>query len=771
MAGAPAVRRPGGACKPMKWKSTVALLAAVIVAGVVAYVFSKAPTSDDLAQQHGRLLPGMRAEDVAVMEISSGGVTVVCRRSPADAGKWTIDGPLLIRADRWSVEGILDRFETADKVGRPLRPDGAIGLPDYGLDQPIRSVMFRAAPPSERQWSVLVGSDSGVGDLVFVAPEDKSVIHTVRKSVLGGLDVGVNGLRSKKLSEPLRSADLTGVEIEALPWGSHDGFQLSCGKAGGAWELRRPLRDPADPAAVGLLIQRLNDYTLAADDFVPGAPAKAGEYGLERPDLTLALEFGDDRRLFVFSARPEGDGEVFHAMSKAEGAIVRVNKRLFESLRQPADNLRDRSLVRFHKDSVRQITVTRGHVALLLEQAEGEWRIAGDLPAAADGPAVEALLSGLEQAEIREFLGESSEEPAPHGLAEGERWDVALRDADGKTLARVQVGAEDEQGKFLYARRADYPALLSVPVERYVQDLKRGRLAFLDREILDESEGRAVRVALQHSGEKFLCERTDEDAEWRLVKPVQGRVDQFALTNLIEAVSHLSAEGFAAESADDPGPFGLDDPRIVAEVTWLEEKDEEDPEAPRNRRARRLLVGHAATDGPEGFYARLGGDQRVLIIAEADVGSLRINPASKAVCEAQGIESIEFRWDGESRTFLYEPERRTWRAAVGEVAPAGVPAKVQAAALLLASFEAASVASYVEQEPALYGFDRSELTIVLKDSVTAGKTVELGKEAPGGGRYVKGPATSFVHVAHRADAEALLAVVRGLRPDAPPAEE
>ncbi len=753
----------------MKYKSTLLLLIAVIIAALVAYSLSRKPTSEELAQQQSRLLPGLKAGDVVKVEIESGGSKIVCERPATDTSRWLITEPLHLRADRWEVEGIVDRFETARLAGRPIQPINEKDLADYGLAEPQGKATFHSAAPPGRTWTVLVGKETGVGDLVFVATAHRKAVYSVEKGVVDKVAVTVNDLRSKHLTDEIRLEDLTGVEITATRWDDRDAVQLTCKKAEGAWELSERVRDMADSKAVEKLAEKLGEHNLSRTDFVVDDPTKAGDYGLDKPDLSLTFQLGEARRTFVFSRKKEADQEVFYAMNKAEPAIVKVTRGLFEDLRKGPEDLRLRSLAQFQKDDAQSITVTHAQASLTLARRNGEWQVAGEEPEPADEPAVDGLLEGLSKATVKGVAVGEPAQPADYGLDAGALWKVVIKGPGERVLADVEFGSEGTEAETVYVRRASYPPVLAVGAGPCVRDIKRGRLAFLSRLMAKEPEAHAIRINLVNKQGEFECAREDAEGDWKLTKPVEGRVDESAVGALLQKFANLRAEGLAAESASDVTPYGLHAPQITAEITYSEPADAKGTEAPRKTHGRHLLVGDQASEDPCGFFARLEGDARVFVLSQDVVDALEAHLASKLICEADGIEKLQFDWDGGALSLAYDKEAHAWKDASGQPVPDQVRQDAERAARVLTRLVGTRVAACIEKDPSAYGFDRPALTVQVKDKAAEGKTVTLGKETEGG-RYAKGPASSFVLVAGKEDADALLALAKAPAEQQPAAQ-
>jgi len=123
-------------------------------------------------------------------------------------------------------------------------------------------------------------------------------------------------------------------------------------------------------------------------------------------------------------------------------------------------------------------------------------------------------------------------------------------------------------------------------------------------------------------------------------------------------------------------------------------------------------------------------------------------------------------WDGQWRGFAFDRDGKFWKDAAGAELDEGLRSRVGEAAALLENFTGVAVAAYTEKDPAAYGFDQPALIIELTEKTAAGKKVVLGRETEGG-RFAKGPASSFVLVAGQGEVEKLLALVRPPRSEKP----
>jgi hypothetical protein len=741
-----------------RYRSTLLLLLAVAVAGVVAHFVGRGPTSEELQKQRKRIFADFDADAVQELVIREGEQRLVCRRD--QGGEWRLAEPLNLRADRWEVQSILGKLETAERVSYVYPEKGeALDLAAYGLEEPLRAVTARAG---NRTWTMSVGREAGVADSVYVAVEGRDAVMAVPQDVARKTDVTVTDLRSKRIAPRLNLLDLEKVAASAAPLADEPAYELECERSDGAWQIKAPFHDLADREALRSFVNKLYDHRIGEDDFVADDPTRAAEYGLDEPDLTLTLDGEDASQTVVLSRQGEGDGAEHYAMHKGERSIVRVAQSLFDGLRAEPSELRERSLVDFATEDAAELTLLGPRGELVLEKAEGDWQIAGDEPTPADQTLTDDLLRGLKHAEVAEFVADAPSDLGAFGLDEGERLSVRVFDEEGEELAEAAFGAPTEDGDRIYALRPPYPAVLAVEKADYVDALLTGRLALLDRLVLEEPREEAVEVVTRGPDGGFTCVRNAAEEPWKLEEPVEGQADRWAVQAIVGDFARLRVERFAAEEADDLTAYGLETPETVVSVAYRQEAVEgEEPE----RRVRTLEVG-AEADG--GRYARLADDARLFVLADYVVDRLTANLASKQICRAADLRRLTVRRGEQEARFSYATDAGAWTDADGAELPEPLKEAVREADWLLRSFTAAEVADYVEKAPALYGFDEPYLVVEFDEKTAEGKRVVIGSELEDGNRYAKGPATSFVHVARGADVETLTAVLES--PEAEAAE-
>jgi hypothetical protein len=237
---------------------------------------------------------------------------------------------------------------------------------------------------------------------------------------------------------------------------------------------------------------------------------------------------------------------------------------------------------------------------------------------------------------------------------------------------------------------------------------------------------------------------------------------------IVDTFGRLRVGAFVATEPRDLSPYGLEEPKATATVTYREPSSEGKEE--RAESTQTLLVGDDTDEPAEGNYAMLAGDPRVFVLPGYRVEQFSGSLASKLVCRATDLTAFTVSRGEETARYIRDEQTGGWTREDGASVQDPLAAAVDEAAMLLEEFEAGRVADYVEKSPALYGFDAPYLTVEMETETARGKKVVIGQPAEGG-RYAKGPATDFVLVAPDDQVQRLERVLTRPEPRAEGGEE
>lgn len=202
-------------------------------------------------------------------------------------------------------------------------------------------------------------------------------------------------------------------------------------KTGVPWQMLVPVVDVADEAAVGAILEQLQDVHAERTFSAEGDLAL---FGLKPPELELRVGRGDSLAVSfaVGGFNPAGTGR--YAMAADSTQILVVPDRIFTRLAAAAGDLRSARLIQAQTDDIVAIRRTGSEPPLLLKKAEGGWEVRMPVMAKADDTAVRSLLRQLREPVAREFVLSARRAPAATWIVEtfasAETLDVFMASGD-----------------------------------------------------------------------------------------------------------------------------------------------------------------------------------------------------------------------------------------------------------------------------------------------------------------------------------------------------
>ena len=147
----------------MKSRSTLILLALVVVVGglVVLDHYKGTPTEDEQAK--GRRLLRIEVADITRMELVGTNQTIVLEKS---GDRWSITQPLAVRADDATISSILYELEFAERERTLTEKElGGVNLAEFGLAPPRLQAKLHG---KNTDVTLLVGDDTPSKDALYV---------------------------------------------------------------------------------------------------------------------------------------------------------------------------------------------------------------------------------------------------------------------------------------------------------------------------------------------------------------------------------------------------------------------------------------------------------------------------------------------------------------------------------------------------------------------------------------------------------------------------
>ena len=431
---------------------------------------------------------------------------------------------------------------------------------------------------------------------------------------------GMPGVRANVLGA--EAADIRALEVTG---GTHI---LALAKRGDTWFVTSPLEWPANPNAVNRILTELqflkNETTFEVANLAKSGQSLA-DYGLEKPQLTIALTSGDpssptlanqgtrvtklrigdltkdNRRLYVLSP----DGERVHVVSSS---LARSLALTFDDLRADAVF----TIPVFEARALNLQTAAPASLRIRLRRDGNRWSFETPIVARASKNATELAINGLNALHVETFITANLPASLPADKSslrvslEGNnrRETLILGDSAAPT---GETRAPDTQA--FYAQLEGRSALFVVNLPNLLLDsLRNAQVALRESRVLDfDPTGvSAITVTAPNQPELVLQRletgvQSGDNASWQIVRrgessagPQTQPADRAAVQRLLDQLAQLNAAEFKSDAptAADLETWGFN--RAEREITLA-------------------LVGSPApvslqlgTDANHNVYARLG---------------------------------------------------------------------------------------------------------------------------------------------------------------------
>jgi len=547
---------------------------------------------------------------------------------------WTFESPFRARADKNIVESLLRSASTLNAMA--FVDDAPKNLTAYSLEPPSARVVITVEKKVPKPASQPAGSTQPapveyetqtrtiplafgavVKDMRFVkldTPETPWVVEVpdaAAKNVLQAID----NLREKAVARlDINRASHISV---AGPKGN-----VELAKNNNVWEFASGAptgSKAAEFAAVDDFLRSVRD--LAATGYESPSDSLK-DYGFKPPRLTIAITTDgilEPLRLSFGKATPSGTG--FYVKNENENSVAVVKGDAAEALVVGPLFFASRDMLRFDRNRVAKIELTRGDRSLTLESKGGLWMLTSPITAPADAAVVSNILSDLSTLRARRVVG-SKDQLAAFGLSEPQIFAVLSVNPPPPPPPSTQTSQPASQPAAppeiltLACSKKDGKAYAIVAGSESICEIDPRVFDDLDAELLDKrvltaSSTSANSVTIAREGAApFTFDKKDD--QWSLAGESTFPADSTKVAAVVSALTELKAQKYVSYDAKDLAAFGLDQPALAVTLKLADGE------------TREIRV---AAKGPTGDttgqrYATLVGSGRVFLISKDDVAKL-----------------------------------------------------------------------------------------------------------------------------------------------------
>jgi len=497
----------------------------------------------------------------------------------------------------------------------------------------------------------------------------------------------------------------------------------------------------ADPKARGLDPAACVTVTVVArekrPDGEPEAPAREYALRIGTPDLAagkLPVQLAGWPRITLISDRLGG--------APAAGWLT---EKLFPERLEPVFKrepvaYRSRKLFDTADAKLAAVTVDgpRGFALKQEKSADGRevWKLAAPVASDADTQNAAALAAQVSGLEATEFIAAGTN-PVEYGL-DKPKFTAALAFNDGRTY-KLEVGGP-RPGKPEVFARLDGGAVFALPVAT-TDALAAGALKLLPLQVwnvpLDKLTGVEI-TRFDAPAESFALAK--DGTNWKLTGPFTAPVAFLDAQPTVSALASLPATNYEAISApDDLAKYGFDKPFARVKLAYTEKGDATERPA-----AKTVLIGGVAPNGQD-HYAKLDDPTApVFVVAAGYLSAVRTAPLALLdrnllSLDPTKIAKVQIAGDKpDAAVTLTKGEKGVWKAD-----GASFTVDAVAAGQAVSTFAPLPVERLADYGDAVkwadYGLEKPEhtITVVLGTDPPVTHTVQLGKSAPFGGRFVR----------------------------------
>ncbi|MEE2657081.1 MAG: DUF4340 domain-containing protein [Candidatus Latescibacterota bacterium] len=395
----------------------------------------------------------------------------------------------------------------------------------------------------------------------------------------------------------------------------------------GHWRITSPVDADADADAVERYLRNLRDTDLEDRDPVLDSAAVAddasrlAQYGIDDPRVEVHLgmtEGADSVDTLRFGNDSPTERFTYLQRSGGNPAVLKVRAWQFDNLDKGVFDLRDRRLIAFDKEDVREIRL-RGEnrdVVVARMSSSDEWQLRSPLRTGANETTMNSILSRLSSATVVEFIHESPdvEKISESGLADGAAFlRISLLLGEDRAEKHLLLGNETTHGDRL-ARDTSRPHVFVVDstvvdvVDMPVAEFRNKRAFRLQKEDV-------AQIELERAGEgEVFVAILDTVGDWSLSSHPDRKAKAWRLNSMITDIDDIEVEAFVldVDSGDDVdlGRYGFDDPRVRVRISHRDGDD------------RILLVGDEGQTGP---YVTTAGGTSVFEVLGSQVEELELS--------------------------------------------------------------------------------------------------------------------------------------------------
>jgi hypothetical protein len=512
----------------------------------------------------------------------------------------------------------------------------------------------------------------------------------------------------------LQASMVTSVQV--IP---ANALEIRADRTNDTWLLTKPIRYPAQPAAIEALLAALQKLTpairISAGELREQRSAEV-DYGFETPQVSLVIEAGDQRWQLKVGNRTAPGDQVFLRIVGTDGAYV-ADADWLKYLPRSADDWRATALVDFGDGAPDWIVLTNGTKVIELRRNTTNhlWQMTRPLVARADSGRIAEALQRLQTEQVSQFVTDNPKADLTSYDLQPAELDLWIGHGTNFMTAIHTGKSPTNDLSLVYARREGWSTIATTakdPLSPWLGTVND----FRDPYLLELSAP-VAEIEVQGTNH-FILQRQDTSS-WRVVGE-KFPVDTENVQQFIKILASLRVVEFVKDVVTTPvlPAYGLATPS--RQITLFSAVDDT------NAVMAQLLFGAAQTNE---IFVRRADEDSVYAVSLEDFSQLP--EASWELRERRiwnfteaDVAQITIHQDGKTRQIIHHGPNQ-WSLAPGSQGII-IPAAIEETAHQFGELAVAAWLARNSTEPQKFGLKPGNLSITFELKNGGKHTVDFG---------------------------------------------
>ncbi len=362
----------------------------------------------------------------------------------------------------------------------------------------------------------------------------------------------------KRKEEKAKAEKLFPVKKDSIKhiWIHKPTTQFEFEKTADGWMILQPVKTDADESPINSLLygitntKKIRTFKASAKDLAT--------YGLD--DRAIKLEFsgkGIARQGVKIGDRTPVGGNIF--VTKNDSDIIIVSSSFKNSVDKTLFNWRDKKVLHFKKDKIREFTLRNPHGKFHFVKEGSDWKITEPLQTKGENSTINAVLNKLEWGRINSVAAETPKNLSKYGLSHPA---YRLELFSGKEKAKLGVSFSRVKNNKAYGKDDARPHIFVVD-SFFVKPFNKTLFDYRDKKITTFDRSKVDRINLLYKSNLMIFEK-DSLGNWHLSTGEKAK--NWKITNLLSSLNSLKATSFVDDHPRFLNQYGLLNPEGHIEV-------------------------------------------------------------------------------------------------------------------------------------------------------------------------------------------------------------